>query len=45
MESWDEFARAEPEIAAKGIELLDQRGDGERMSPPWPPMGRRGSTR
>ncbi len=31
MESWDEFARAEPEIAAKGIELLDQRGDGEGL--------------
>ena len=31
MESWDGFARAEPEIAAKGIELLDQRGDGEGM--------------
>ena len=31
MESWDGFARAEPEIAAKGIALLDQRGDGEGM--------------
>ena len=31
MESWDEFANAEPEIAAKGIALLDQRGDGEGL--------------
>ena len=31
MESWDAFARAETEIAAKGIALLDQRGDGEGM--------------
>src|SRR6187397_1667858 len=31
VESWDGFARAEPEIAAKGIALLDQRGDGEGL--------------
>ena len=31
METWDGFARAEPEIAAKGIALLDQRGDGEGL--------------
>ena len=29
MESWDAFARAEPEVAAKGEALLHQRGDGE----------------
>jgi hypothetical protein len=26
VESWDGFARAEPEIAARGIALLDERG-------------------
>ncbi|MGH2358278.1 MAG: pyridoxamine 5'-phosphate oxidase family protein [Candidatus Limnocylindria bacterium] len=29
MESWDAFARAEPEMAEKGTALLYQRGDGE----------------
>lgn len=29
MESWSEFAAAEPELARKGKELLYQRGDGE----------------
>jgi general stress protein 26 len=29
MESWEAFARAEPEMAKKGEELLYQRGDGE----------------
>ena len=29
MESWDAFARAEPEMAEKGRALLYQRGDGE----------------
>jgi len=29
MESWDAFARAEPEMAEKGKALLYQRGDGE----------------
>lgn len=31
MEGWDAFTRAEPELAAKGIALLDQRGDGEGL--------------
>lgn len=31
MESWDAFARAEPEMAEKGRALLYQRGDGEGM--------------
>ena len=31
MESWDAFARAEPAMAAKGEELLYQRGDGEGL--------------
>ena len=29
MESWDAFARAEPDMAEKGRALLYQRGDGE----------------
>jgi hypothetical protein len=29
MESWEAFARAEPDLAARGRELLYQRGDGE----------------
>lgn len=29
MESWEAFARAEPDMAARGRELLYQRGDGE----------------
>ena len=29
MEGWDAFARAEPEMAEKGLALLHQRGDGE----------------
>jgi hypothetical protein len=29
MESWEAFARAEPDLAAGGRELLYQRGDGE----------------
>src|SRR3990170_1863717 len=29
MDSWDAFARAEPEMAAKGLAVLHQRGDGE----------------
>jgi hypothetical protein len=29
MESWDAFARAAPDLAAKGKALLYQRGDGE----------------
>ncbi|MGH2451646.1 MAG: pyridoxamine 5'-phosphate oxidase family protein [Candidatus Limnocylindria bacterium] len=29
MESWEAFARAEPNLAARGRELLYQRGDGE----------------
>jgi hypothetical protein len=29
MQSWDAFARAEPEMAARGLALLHQRGDGE----------------
>ena len=29
MQSWDRFARAEPEMAEKGRALLYQRGDGE----------------
>jgi Pyridoxamine 5'-phosphate oxidase len=29
MESWEAFARAEPGLAARGRELLYQRGDGE----------------
>ena len=29
MQSWDAFARAEPEMAEKGLALLHQRGDGE----------------
>jgi hypothetical protein len=29
MESWDAFARAEPDLAARGRDLLYQRGDGE----------------
>src|SRR5918996_2344577 len=29
MESWESFARAEPDLAARGRELLYQRGDGE----------------
>ncbi len=31
METWDAFARAEPEMAAKGMALLDQRGDGQGL--------------
>ena len=29
MESWEAFARAEPDLAARGRDLLYQRGDGE----------------
>jgi hypothetical protein len=29
LESWEAFARAEPDLAARGTELLYQRGDGE----------------
>lgn len=29
MERWEAFARAEPDLAARGRELLYQRGDGE----------------
>jgi hypothetical protein len=29
MESWEAFARAEPDLAARGRELLYQRGEGE----------------
>lgn len=29
MESWNVFARAEPEMAERGLALLNQRGDGE----------------
>lgn len=29
MESWEAFARAEPDLAARGRELLYRRGDGE----------------
>jgi len=29
MKSWEAFARAEPDLAARGRELLYQRGDGE----------------
>lgn len=29
MKSWDEFARAEPEMASAGLSILNQRGDGE----------------
>ena len=29
MESWEAFARAQPDLAARGRELLYQRGDGE----------------
>jgi hypothetical protein len=29
MESWEAFVRAEPDLAARGRELLYQRGDGE----------------
>src|SRR5215203_3899645 len=29
MDSWEAFARAEPDMAARGRELLYQRGDGE----------------
>jgi len=29
MESWEAFERAEPDLAARGRELLYQRGDGE----------------
>jgi hypothetical protein len=29
MESWEAFARAEPDLAARGKELLYRRGDGE----------------
>ena len=29
MESWDAFARAEPDMAAKGLAVLHRRGDGE----------------
>src|SRR5574338_235006 len=29
MKSWNEFARAEPEMAEAGLAILNQRGDGE----------------
>ena len=31
MEGWDTFARAEPDMAEKGLALLHQRGDGEGL--------------
>ena len=29
MDSWDDFERAEPDLAAKGLAVLHQRGEGE----------------
>jgi len=39
MESWEAFARAEPDLAARGRELLYQRGDGEAFLTTVAPNG------
>ena len=39
MESWDAFARAELDLAARGRELLYQRGDGEAFLTTVAPNG------
>ena len=39
MESWDTFAQAKPEMAAKGIALLHQRGDGQGLLATVAPNG------
>ena len=39
MKSWEAFARAEPDLAARGRELLYQRGDGEAFLTTVAPNG------